>query len=238
MSAEDSSTLLDSPVAGKVGLNRAYLYSEDMDRFSIGQQPWIDGLLNWFGPLSQEECSLFASLALGVLAVLVILVIQILHWFWKGIVVPIVDLILWAIAVAIFSLAIVSMMGVILYLAGLAEVVYIADGVLQRWFGYNWIIVALAVLFASVMYLYPEKPAGETPDASTVPDKIDSWFDTTALTSAGVAAFFYVVLLLGVQWLLGTGAPENFQFGPSTYHLPDWLSVPAQYSHLPLQRPR
>ncbi|HQY94522.1 MAG: hypothetical protein WAU00_07920 [Caldilinea sp.] len=32
MSAEDSSTLLDSPAASKVGPNRAYLYSEDEGR--------------------------------------------------------------------------------------------------------------------------------------------------------------------------------------------------------------
>ena len=48
MSAEDSSTLLDSPVASKVGPNRAYLYSEDEGRlekfrpYGLPPATWLD----------------------------------------------------------------------------------------------------------------------------------------------------------------------------------------------------
>jgi hypothetical protein len=53
MSAEDSSTLLDSPAASKVGPNRAYLYSEDEGRlekfrpYGLPPAAWLATLKAW-----------------------------------------------------------------------------------------------------------------------------------------------------------------------------------------------
>lgn len=50
MSAEDSSALLDSPAASKVGPNRAYLYSEDEGRlekfrpYGLPSTEWLAGI--------------------------------------------------------------------------------------------------------------------------------------------------------------------------------------------------
>jgi hypothetical protein len=66
MSATDSSNLIDSPVAGSLGLHRALLYSEELGRlekfrpYALPQRPWLEqvcGRLATRVGASDPECS-------------------------------------------------------------------------------------------------------------------------------------------------------------------------------------